>query len=150
VLQILEHDFSDTVNKRWLVQWYSENLPSRTGRPCNTQRRRSISSILRYTYSSRHQNQARRNEHYALPQEPQLHIIDLRSRKRSEEDRKRNNPRHKVRMWTLKTTHERILGKETTYMKGLINLRRFLTKTRNKGILRQALKTRSNDVVKMH
>ena len=58
--------------------------------------------------------------------------------------------RHKVRMWTLKTTHARILGKETTYMKGLINLRRFLTKTRNKGILRQALKTRINDVDKMH
>ena len=28
VLQILEHDFSDTENKLWTVQWYGEDPPS--------------------------------------------------------------------------------------------------------------------------
>ena len=30
VLQILEHDFSDTENKLWLVQWHGDDAPSNT------------------------------------------------------------------------------------------------------------------------
>jgi hypothetical protein len=67
VLQILEHDFSDTENKLWLVQWYGEDPPSSSWENhvtlkafhqyCSTHRLNAF--LQRNKHNSRHQGRAR-------------------------------------------------------------------------------------------
>ena len=37
VLRVLDHDFSDTTDKRWLVEWFVANSPHNLGTTCDTE-----------------------------------------------------------------------------------------------------------------
>ena len=95
VLQILEHDFSDTENKLWLVQWYGEDPPSSSWENhatlkdvafhqyCATHRSNAFLPKEQPQFSaSRPSTQRRGPAQYATPQEPQLPSIGTAQQKK--------------------------------------------------------------------
>ena len=108
VLQILEHEFSDTDNKLWLVQWHSDDTPSNTWenhatlkdveafhRYCATHRLNAILPNEHPQFSaSKPRTQRRTPEKFATPQAPPDALIEPAPEKRKRGDR-RNTARQK-------------------------------------------------------
>ena len=84
VLQILEHDFSDTENKLWLVQWHGDDAPSNTWENLSTLK--DVEALHQYCVThrlnaflpkehlqfsaSKPSTQRRKPEQFATPQAP--------------------------------------------------------------------------------
>ena len=101
VLQIFEHDFSDTNNKLWLVQWYGDDAPSNTWENHATLKdveafhqycaTHTLNAFLPYEHpqfsASKPSTQRRMPDQYAIPQAPPDVLIGPMP-----EERKRGRP----------------------------------------------------------